>query len=716
MLPRRLALRIFQAILFTAAVSSALAQEMSPELHPQANIVLEGLGHGTAELDGPWQFQLGDNPAYALPSFDDSRWESILPTAPWGAQGHPSVTGFAWYRRHIDIHAAPGAPPNFTILLPDAEDAYELYWNGKLIGHDGRFPPHASWHYSVFPHSFQIPSATSGVLAIRIWKSPLDIFSLAESGGLYAPPILGDADTISLYENAVIWSDIRQDLFDYSLILLRLFIAALCVLLWTHARREQLFLWVGVFTVTPVALGILNNLFFIPFSYNVARFINQPVYALSNIALWFLLLWLLKLNDRPKLRRLTIAVAWFTMAAGFADGCLALFWGSATLWMQWADGILAALILTAELYPFLLITLGLMRRNNTARNLVALTAFISQFLQTCGDASALGRRFTHWSLYDKLIDYHQLQIQGVVFSPQKVSSLILFAAILYAVYRYVLEQQARRTVLEQEMQSAAEIQKVLIPEKLPNVEGYAITSAYTPAQEVGGDFFQILAHPDGTAIIAVGDVSGKGLKAAMNVSMILGVIRAQAESTSSPAEIVTVLNNCLAGRMHGGFATGIIFRVDPDGAVTFSNAGHLPPFLNGQEFELLPSLPVGIAAQIEYGQQTVKLEVGDQLSFYTDGLLEARSASGELYGFERLHTLFAARPTAQQACAAAVAFGQDDDITVLTITRLAAGEEPTALLVASTGSEGRGRPLRELRVGPEHLARSPISIPHSADA
>jgi serine phosphatase RsbU (regulator of sigma subunit) len=74
------------------------------------------------------------------------------------------------------------------------------------------------------------------------------------------------------------------------------------------------------------------------------------------------------------------------------------------------------------------------------------------------------------------------------------------------------------------------------------------------------------------------------------------------------------------------------------------------------------------------------LHPGDQLSLYTDGVLEARNAAGELYGFERLHTLFASRPSAQQATEAAVAFGQEDDITVVTVTRLAAGEESTTSL------------------------------------
>jgi hypothetical protein len=373
-------------------------------------------------------------------------------------------------------------------------------------------------------------------------------------------------------------------------------------------------------------------------------------------------------------------LAYLSMSAGIADGALAFFWGSATVWMQWADGLLDAFILLVEVFPFAVIYRGLRHRLDASRWAVALSALVLQMIDTITAASALGQRFTHWTLFDALND-PVFQIQGVSFYPAKITSLALFASILYAVYRYALEQQARQSVLEQEMQSAREIQQVLIPENLPSLEGFAVTSAYQPALEVGGDFFQIIPHEDGSTMVALGDVSGKGLKAAMNVSMIVGVLRAQA-GTTSPAEILGDLNRCLVGRMSGGFATGVVLRLDQDGTVTFANAGHLPPFLNGHEYSLEASLPLGLIAYTAYSEEAVQLNPGDQLSLYTDGLLEAKNAAGELYGFDRLHALFANRPTAQQATEAAIAFGQDDDITVLTITRLAAGEESTTSLSA----------------------------------
>ncbi len=682
--------RGFLAICLLAISLSAkpcLAGQEQPRPPAKAEeriLVLDGLGKGTAELDGLWQFKTGDDPSWASPSFDDSKWEPMLVDTPWGSQGHPSYTGFGWYRRHIRIVGTTGANNQYQLLIPDTEDAYEVFWNGNLVGTYGKMPPHGRWYYTATAQSFPLTGTTSGVLAVRVWKAPLDIFSMAESGGFYAVPKVGDPDTIDLYKRALTWHFIQLELFEYSLLLLRVSVALLCVFLWSKNRREQLFIWLGAYTAAPVALRILGGMFLIPISYSLARFINQPVYVLSNVSLWFLLVVLLKLTTHRRLVRLTRVMAWLMFAAGIADGVLAYFWAGATPAMQWADGILTALILLAEVYPFLLIVIGLRQKLDSSRLAVALTAFILQMLHTIEDTSALGQRFTHWTLFTALVDAPLFTIQGIDFQFEKITSLALFAAILFAVYRYIGEQQARRTALEQEIQSAREIQQVLIPETLPSLEGYGVTSAYTPAQEVGGDFFQILPTANGSTIVAIGDVSGKGLKAAMNVAMIVGVTRAQAATTSSPAEILTALNLCMVGRMRGGFATGIVFRLDPDGTVTMANAGHLPPYLNGKEFQLDPSLPLGLLSTVAYREDSLHLLPGDQLSIYTDGLLEARNATGELYGFERLSALFAKRPTAQEASEAAVAFGQDDDITILTLTRLEAGQESTTMVMAPT--------------------------------
>jgi serine phosphatase RsbU (regulator of sigma subunit) len=223
---------------------------------------------------------------------------------------------------------------------------------------------------------------------------------------------------------------------------------------------------------------------------------------------------------------------------------------------------------------------------------------------------------------------------------------------------------------------------VLIPETLPSFDGYAVTSAYRPAQQVGGDFFQLIAQPDGSALLVLGDVSGKGLKAAMTVSLLVGTIRTVADTVDDPAEVLSILNRRLHGRLKDGFVTCLALRLDAEGDCVLASAGHPAPFLNKDELNLPGALPLGLDLDTAYENVHLRLAVGDRLTLYTDGLLEARNPAGEIFSFERLRALIATQPDAKQATDAAIAFGQDDDITVMTLTRLAPGVAATTSLLA----------------------------------
>jgi serine phosphatase RsbU (regulator of sigma subunit) len=321
------------------------------------------------------------------------------------------------------------------------------------------------------------------------------------------------------------------------------------------------------------------------------------------------------------------------------------------------------------------------RRLEVSRWLVAIFAFLTDMINVVRIAAEQGRRYTHWTIADK-IGAPLFTVNGNPITATNIAQVLLLFSIVYAVYRYLVEDRRRQAALEQEFKNAREIQQVLVPEELPSLPGFAVTSAYRPAQEVGGDFFQIIPLENGSTLVILGDVSGKGLKAAMAVSLIVGAARTVVEYTSSPAEILAGLNRRLYGRLQDGFATCIVLRIDRDGNCVVASAGHPAPFLNTQEMILPGALPLGMQPTAKYEEIMVRLGVGDHFALYTDGLLEARSQSGELYSFARLESLFAGQPNAEEATRAAVDFGQEDDITVLTLTRLAIGEESSAQYAA----------------------------------
>ena len=260
-------------------------------------------------------------------------------------------------------------------------------------------------------------------------------------------------------------------------------------------------------------------------------------------------------------------------------------------------------------------------------------------------AATQGNRFTHWTVADK-IDAPLFTVYSNPFTAQTIVNTLLLLAIVYAVYCYTRETLRRQGEMEAEFKGAREVQQVLIPEALPPLPGYAVTSAYRPALEVGGDFFQIIpleGNETGSALIVLGDVSGKGLKAALAVSLIVGTLRSLAESDSSPARILHRLNQHLYGRLRGGFATCFVLKLNPDGSCAMSNAGHPSPFINRREVALARCASAGTGGRCRV--RGIHRASGGGRSY---GSLHRRSAGGagarELFGFERLSKLIALRP------------------------------------------------------------------------
>jgi serine phosphatase RsbU (regulator of sigma subunit) len=168
----------------------------------------------------------------------------------------------------------------------------------------------------------------------------------------------------------------------------------------------------------------------------------------------------------------------------------------------------------------------------------------------------------------------------------------------------------------------------------------------------------------GGVLIVVGDVSGKGLKAAMTVSAIMGAL--QDYPSSRPAEVLAHLNRVLHGRV-SGFVTCCAALIAPDGTMSLANAGSPAPYRNGEEMAAEPALPLGLTAEASYAETRARIAPGDRLTFVSDGVIEATNPQGELYGFERTEAI--STESANQIARAAGLFGQEDDITVLSVIR-----------------------------------------------
>jgi uncharacterized membrane protein len=240
----------------------------------------------------------------------------------------------------------------------------------------------------------------------------------------------------------------------------------------------------------------------------------------------------------------------------------------------------------------------------------------------------------------------------------------IFVIVLIIFVRFLRVQRDQERA-SSELAAARSVQELMIPQEKLVTPGFEVDTVYNPANEVGGDFYHIQSTVDGGLLVVIGDVAGKGLKAAMNVSMLMGALRSTPER--SPAKILASLNRVLVGG--DSFTTCQAAWFSANGELVVANAGHLPPYLNSQEVALPGGLPLGVLPEVNYPEVRLYLHPGDRILLMSDGVVEARQPSGELFGFDRVHNL--SNQSAFYIADAAKDFGQEDDITVLTVRRLA---------------------------------------------
>jgi hypothetical protein len=636
-------------------------------------LVLRGLGRTSLPIDGAWQFHEGDDLAWASPAFDDSAWQPIKVGRTWEEQGHHGLTGFAWYRRRLVISPSENTDFTLALYLPEVDSAAEIYWNGVKVGDFGKVPPHPVWYGGevgtaiLKAQVIVLGPPQSGVLAIRVWKAPTVFLAAPNEGGLTTIPQVGSAESIAGLQLAARFRHTQGAEFIETVGRISAIVGLMALLLWLRNRKQTMLLWLSLAMILPFLRYVLlsgSNPPTMRFFYAIIG----VLIALDDMAIWFLLIALLGLAERKRLVRWTWIIALTALGLDLIDTACMLF-----DWTTWPRDLFLKIDIASatpaiylELWGLVIVIAALGKRLDAARWILAIAALLSDLLTAMGDITGLGQRWTHWTLAEKL---HStlITIDGNPIDAGSIVNTFLLISMLYAAWRYSLEQSQRQNALEQEYRSAQELQQVLIPESMPILPRYVVRGAYRPAQEVGGDFFQVIPLENGAALVVIGDVSGKGLHAAMTVALIVGAIRSTVEITEDPATLLASLNRRLHGRLHNGFATCLVLRLDSDGACALANAGHLPPYLNTAEVQSPPALPLGLVPAAEYEEVRFHLTEVDRLTLYTDGLLEARNQAGELFGFARIAALLANTTDAEKIADAAQRFGQDDDITVLTV-------------------------------------------------
>lgn len=583
---------------------------------------------GTAALDGVWRMHAGADAQWAAPEFDDSDWAGFPVSGPAPAGEHHT------FRIHVRTRNEPDA----ALMIGRVGRCYTVDWDGRRLGSFGTpgvgqrsFAP----RWTVFP----IPGAVRAGEHVIVLSVPGTVgladdreieFSRGESR-------FGARADLEAAAGDLMGRDFRSVLAEI-LTAFALLLGGFYFLLLPRSLRTVTALpWLGAFlAVRAVLLGVTVWNSFGPLAVPL-EWELLPAAVLT--------------------RFYVIALVEFACAIT----------GQKT---HWIIRVLEGLALLGGLNesPALAVTLG-------AMGLLAPLGVACVLLVQQRRATAESRRLVWlivaWSAvftWSLLAGAHApgtfLPLPPFGLWTTDAVSLAMIPVVFTLLMRRTEVQQTERKQLLGEMEAAREVQEMLVPATRVRTTGYRIQSAYRPMAEVGGDFFQLFETADQGVLLVTGDVSGKGLRAAMLVAMIIGLLRQR--RSDEPGAVLAELNRGLAGRVSGGFVTCEAARFSPDGRVRIANAGHLPPYKNARDLKVESGLPLGMVAEGEWEETALTLEQNDRLVFLSDGVAEARNARGELLGFDRAREL-SYRP-ASEIARVAEGWGQQDDITVIAVT------------------------------------------------
>ncbi|HXR38384.1 MAG TPA: SpoIIE family protein phosphatase [Terracidiphilus sp.] len=623
--------------------------------------------HGTMELEGPWRFQVGDDSRWADPGFDDSAWATVVLSSPLTEQGFDAYSGYGWYRLRVQaqqlaqLNNAAGDGQLDLLVAPNSVGQLAVYVGGVEAGHTKGMTANPSMYASP-PLEVHLPQPGADgtmVIAIRSWAGS----GTTIQRGLVDKVELGARDDIADSLAAATGRLWNQQLLAKVLVTFVFFcVAGLGGTLYLAQRKHSEYLWLALLSLTVAAVGA-----------------NECAWGLElmpQAVFWVTSLWFGRVFMAVTMEFvLRFTESEYRRIVRVVQICVLLLPVLALLHLQQAYEYSAV---SAQIVFSALVTVLLFRawrRGRPDAGVMLLPFFLAVSADSLGTVLDWAAS-KHWIAAQFV--FHRFHIGPVEFPISIVSFLVfLFSLLAVIFYRFIhVSQEEQRSAAE--IEAARSVQALLIPTQLPSNHNFMLESAYLPVNGVGGDFFQVLPLEDGSMVIVVGDVSGKGLQAAMNASTLVGALRN--ELSHDPATVLNRLNNVLLGAVSGtgagqkpavSFATCVCARIYPDGSMTIANAGHLHPYRDGREMDLAADLPLGVVANMQYAQAEFQLNVGDRLIFLSDGVVEATDAQGELFGFERTQQV--SNESARYIAQTAKHFGQTDDITVVSIYFAARG-------------------------------------------
>ena len=656
---RRRSILVLLAVAALTLLPRGLAQNptTTPTRDPH-KIVAESLNY-PIELRMKWLVRQGDDPSYASPALDDSHWTVIDIRKSLSSYGI-TQPNFLWYRTHVHI---PPGQHHLAILLRAFSGSEQIYVNGVATGPAREFNTRGGTIFANYDLQSPIPDrlVSSGDLTIAM-RAQIGAVAATNVRTLgftdQSAFLLGDAAALADQTSLSNFRQFTSNAVNISLTALVLLIALALAL---TLRDEPEYLALSLFLAATLCSDLLS-LWRTTHEIAFNRFYDLPSQVLSATIVFSGIEFARRILQLPNARWIrgykwvlgSLMVFGATVdAATFQTGSPNHAW----LVLVFVTVLLVVVPLNLGLPLF---ALWIWRRT---RNFDALLLSAPLLIQAL---------FFYIRIGVTIINLvHPSSRMAIPLPPtgsfgmqwSEISDFLFTIALLGFLILRTIRLARAQAALAAEVAAAEHVQQLLLASSSRPTPGFLVESAFHPANQVGGDFFLLSPHEDGSILAIVGDVSGKGLTAALRVAMILGVLRR--ESSRDPVTVLSNLNEALVSQSEMGFTTACCVHLSADGWFAVANAGHIAPYLSGSELETPPALPLGIAPHQSYEIVTGQLAPSDRMVLMSDGVPEARNAKRELYGFERLASL--SLLPAQAIADAALGFGQEDDITVLTL-------------------------------------------------
>ncbi|MBC8462632.1 MAG: SpoIIE family protein phosphatase [Deltaproteobacteria bacterium] len=572
------------------------------------------------KLTGEWKFNHIDKMGYASPDYDDSGWERISVPGQWHMLGIKDVET-AWYRRNVFINKDLIKTP-ISIRTPIIADAHEFYFNGKKVGGVGDISPDGKIiKKSSLTAIYAIPSEIinydgDNVIAIRVCDN------VGWGGFVTSSFFIGSAKKLTRqFQRHIIW--------NASISFVLIFLGAYYLILFLSRLKEVVYFFysllstaagLGLFGSTSLTYIIIDNFWFTHFIFHSGLNI-LPLFGIVFIYSYFE-------YDRDLIYKIftTIYILLFSVVlmTPLHLSILKLY-GNVTLTVS----IVLDMVVMAWIM-FLVIKSVKMKKMGA--NIIGIGSLLC-ILALANDL--LG--------YLNILPTRRFASEGFALFIISISvDMALKYARLYDALQAAQEKIIEKEKMEHEIKLAAEVQRSLLPDDLPQYPSYSVDAYLEPARMVGGDFYDVVRIDDEHLGILVGDVADKGLHAAMFMAVTRTLFYCEIRNSLSPAHVAKAVHRHImdVAPSNENFVTAFYGVLHcPTGLLTYVRAGHELPLLfrPGQPVTTIMSKGrfLGMFDDLDLKEYTFKFQSGDKLVLYSDGVPEANNLDGHQFGNTR---------------------------------------------------------------------------------